>query len=429
MKQSIPIIENSASEFLKNRYPNFSPLRTRPIESKVEAVISDVKKNGDNALIEYTKLFDDIELSSNELKVSKEEIKNAYSLVDRDTLDAFELMKVRITEYEKNLIDRNNFTYTIDGTRITCKTIPLESIGCYIPGGKATYPSTVFMTVIPALVAGVKNISVITPPKNDGIDPHILVAADICGVKDIYKIGGAQGIAALAYGSDTIKKVDLIVGPGNNYVTSAKQIVSQDVQIDNPAGPSEILILADEQSNVEFIVLDMLAQAEHGPNGSIILVTTSKELALNVQKRLMSLLSTIKRRAIVTDAILSGGAIIVLKNLEECIDFINSFGPEHLEILMKDSEKISSKINNAGLILNGEYSPVAASDYCIGTNHILPTNGYSSIFSCFSSLNCVKRVNIVNSSREALEKIKNQLICLADVEGLYNHKLSIKGRF
>jgi len=363
------------------------------------------------------------------MKVTRAEIDSAYTMVSEKEISIVKLMKKQIEEYESVVLERNNFSLNQRGINIRCETRPIRSVGCYIPGGKAVYPSTVLMTVIPAKIAGVPRIVITTPPSLGKIDPLILVTADLCQVNEIYKIGGVQSIGALAYGTKTIKKVQKIVGPGNIYVTIAKKLVSQQVQIDVPAGPSEILVIADESANSKFIALDMIAQAEHGPYGSMVLVTESQELGNKVKQELNDLSKECPRKELVRDALERGGCILVLESMDECIDFVNKFAPEHLEIMADNSVDIINRVNNAGLILDGNYSPVALSDYLVGTNHVLPTNGYGAICSGLSSLDFVKRMNIVNCSKQNLKEMVEPIQIITSSEHLYNHALSIERRF
>lgn len=425
---SIPVYNGIPSNLIDDRFP-FKKLNNNDEElSVIKEIISDVKQFGDDALVKYTEKYDSTTLT--QLKVSKEEINEAYNLIDRNILPIFHTMKNNVGRYETELISRNNFTFNNDGVEIVCRTVPLNRIGCYIPGGKASYPSSVFMTIVPAQVAGVKHISIVSPPRNGQIDPYILVAADICGITDIYKIGGSQAIAALAFGTKSIEKVDMIVGPGNKYVTEAKKIVSKIVLIDNPAGPSEIVVLADENANPDFIVSDLIAQAEHGADGKIYLVTPSKVLIERVESKLRSIIEEIPRSEFVKENLQLSGGLILVNNIEEGIEFVNSFGPEHLEVLIDDvNNEILSKITNCGLLLVNPYTPVAASDYIFGTNHILPTGGYSKIYSPYSSLDCVKLMNIVKTSRNTLKKLHLPIMAISTVEKLYNHGLSVQRRF
>ena len=316
------------------------------------------------------------------------------------------------------------------GVKVYFRTYALQSVGCYVPGAEAAYPSTLLMMAAPARLAGVKRLVVCSPPTKGGmLNPLTLVAADLCGIDELYKVGGAQAIAALAYGTDSIRPVEKIVGPGNKYVTMAKILVSRDVAIDLPAGPSEILILADENADPRLIALDLISQAEHRVDSISMLLTTSQEISERVLEEISKILPTSPRKEIVAKALSDNGAIIRCQNLEEAIDFTNKFGPEHLEIITEDPMAIADRIESAGLILIGSYTPVSASDYAFGTNHILPTYGFGHVFSGLSVLNFVKHVSIVESTKDGLSSIRGHVKALAEAEGLFNHASAVEGRF
>lgn len=396
----------------------------------VNRIISEVKEKGDSALIKYMKKIDNVELNIERLIVSKDDIKKAYDKINNEQIKALKFLKERIEKIEKQILSRICFEYLDNEYEVKIKYTykPIESIGCYIPGGKAAYPSTVLMTVIPAKIAGVPRIVLCSPPKwNNEINPMILVAADICGVNEIYRIGGAQAIAALAYGTQTIKPVDKIIGPGNIYVTIAKMLVSNNVLIDLPAGPSEIVILADEKANPKYIALDLLSQAEHDVNSISLLVTTSKLLAEKVSYEIESMIPSIDNFKIVKKSI-SKSYMIVCKNIDEAILFINNFAPEHLEIILEKPEEVIKDIVNAGIILVGENTPVSLTDYCIGTNHVLPTGGFGKTYSGLSVLDYIKRFCIVECSKESIKKFKSIVKILAESEKLKNHYLAIEER-
>lgn len=402
----------------------------KKIVKYVNRIISEVKEKGDSALIKYMKKIDNVELNKEKLIVSKDDIKKAYNKINNEQIKALNFLKERIEKIEKQILSRICFEYLDDeyGLKIKYTYKSIESIGCYIPGGKAAYPSTVLMTVIPAKIAGVPRIVLCSPPKwNNEINPMILVAADICGVNEIYRIGGAQAIAALAYGTETIKPVNKIVGPGNIYVTIAKMLVSNDVSIDLPAGPSEIVILADEKANPKYIALDLLSQAEHDVNSISLLVTTSKLLAEKVSYEIENAMQSIDNFKIVKKSI-SKSYIIVCRNIDEALLFINNFAPEHLEIILEKSEEVIERILNAGIILVGENTPVSLTDYCVGTNHVLPTGGYGKTYSGLSVLDYIKRFCIVECSKNSIEKFKSIAKILAESEKLKNHYLAIEGR-
>lgn len=400
------------------------------LKEKIKEIIEDVTKNGDNALLELTKRYDKVVLSEKDIIVSAKEIENAYNHVDKNQISALRTIKDRIEAFETQLFDKNKITTSIDNIQITNILSPLESVGCYIPGGQASYPSTLLMTVIPAKIAGVTRIVVCSPPNKQGsLNPLVLVAADICGVDEIYKVGGAQAIAALAYGTSTIKPVKKIVGPGNKYITMAKIFVSKDVAIDMPAGPSEVLIVADETANPQYIALDMLSQAEHGPDSTAGLITTSEKISNEVQNWLSKKIENIDRRKLVHESLKNYGFIITCKSIDEAVSLVNVYAPEHLEVMTKNSGKLARKFKTAGLILVGPFSPVALSDYGSGTNHVLPTGGYGHVFSGLSSLDFARRISIVKGSKKGLIDLKNQIKVMTAAEDLPNHYTAIKARF
>lgn len=414
---------------LANRWPKRRGLDPKLLKY-VEEIIEYVRKKGDKAILELTEKFDGVRLEKECLRISREEIEDAYSMVGEDQISAIKIAKDRVERFERNILERIQFRYEDDlGVKIRREYRPIRSVGCYVPGGGATYPSTLIMSVIPAKVAGVSRIAVCTPPRRDGcVDPLTLVAADICGVNEIYRVGGIQAIAALAYGTETIKPVDKIVGPGNQYVLAAKNIVSRDVPIDHPAGPSEIMILADERANPYYIALDMISQAEHDPNSVAMLVTTSMRIAESTLEDISRLINRVSNNDRVKTALYENGLILVARNMDEAIDFVNEFAPEHLEIIAERPYEISRQIYSASLILIGEYTPVSISDYCLGTNHILPTGGFGHVYSSLSVLSFIKCVNIAECSRDALVKLSYTAKILAESEGLPNHALAINGR-
>jgi histidinol dehydrogenase len=400
------------------------------LEEKIREIIENVTKNGDTALKELTKRYDKVVLSEKDMTVSAKEIKDAYNHVDKNQISALRTIKDRIETFETQLFDKNKITTSIDHIQITNILSPIESVGCYVPGGQASYPSTLLMTVIPAKVAGVNRIAVCSPPNEKGsLNPLVLVAADICGVDEIYKVGGAQAIAALAYGTATIKPVKKIVGPGNKYITMAKIFVSKDVAIDMPAGPSEVLIVADETANPQFIALDMLSQAEHGPDSTAGLITTSEKIRNEVQNWLSKKIEKIDRSKLVLESLRNFGFIITCKSIDEAVALANVYAPEHLEVMTRNSLELARKFKTAGLILVGSFSPVALSDYGSGTNHVLPTGGYGHVFSGLSSLDFARRINIVKGSQKGLLDLKNQIKVMTDAEDLPNHFNAIKARF
>jgi histidinol dehydrogenase len=386
-------------------------------------------KNGDVALIELTEKFDRARLEAKDLRVTSREIKDAYNEVSQEQVAALKFVKDKVSAFEKLALKQDGFKTSRDGITVQNVLRPIESVGCYVPGGQAAYPSTLVMTAVPAKAAGVPRIVVCSPPNAEGtVNPLVLVAADICGVDEVYKVGGAQAIAALAYGTETIKPVCKIVGPGSKYVTMAKVIVSTEVAIDMPAGPSEVLVLADDSADARLIVYDMISQAEHGGDSVAGLVTTSEKTALQVQENLVKLAVSAPRGEKVSESLEKYGFIIVCSNMDEAIALVNSFAPEHLEVMAANAEALAEKLT-AGLILIGPYSPVALSDYASGTNHVLPTGGFAQAFSGLSALDFTRRVSIVESSKAGLEKVKSRIKVMTEAENLPNHFKAIEARF
>ena len=406
-------------------------IRPRPsIKNKkiVESIISQVQKQGDTALKRYEKKFGGVTLSS--LRVTKKEVENAYSQVSNNEIAAIKTSKNRLTKTESAVRKKlQNIKINFDGIKISKSFIPINSVGCYIPGGLARYPSSVVMSVVPAKVAGVKEIVLVSPPNKQGnIDPLTLVAADICGAKEIYKIGGAQAIAALSFGTKSIPQVDKIVGPGGSFVTLAKSVVSDRTSIDMLAGPTELGIITDNSTNSEIAAIDLLSQAEHSTDTFCYLITTSNELARKIQITVNKMINNSQRKQIIKKSLEKNGFIAVCKNQNDVIRLANILAPEHLEILTKNPKKIAVKINSAGLILIGKNTPSSASDYLLGSNHILPTNGFGKIRGSLSVLDFVKLGTTVEASKDALGKISKYLDALTNAEGLPNHYKAVRSR-
>ena len=399
------------------------------VENNIKAIIRKVVENGDAALMELAEKFDKARLTAKDLQVAPEEIEAAYKAVSKAQIDALKFMKNKVSGFEKLTLKQVGFKTSSDGITIQSVLRPIESVGCYVPGGQAAYPSTLVMTAVPAKTASVSRIVVCSPPNDEGkVNPLVLVAADICGVNEVYKVGGAQAIAALAYGTETIKPVKKIVGPGSKYVTAAKILVSKDVAIDMPAGPSEVLVLADETANPQFIAFDMISQAEHGEDSVAGLITTSEKTALQVQENLVKLAASAPRGEKVSEALGKYGFIIVCSNMDEAVALVNRFAPEHLEVMAADATVLAEKLT-AGLILIGPCSPVALSDYGSGTNHVLPTGGFAQAFSGLSALDFTRRVSIVESSKAGLEKVKSSIKVMTEAENLPNHSKAVEARF
>jgi histidinol dehydrogenase len=391
-------------------------------------IMRGVAEHGDHAVLSYTSKFDGARLDS--LLVSEQEIKQAYAQVTKDQINAVKLMKERLVKSELAILRRlKGMAVSSDGVRIDRMVKPIASVGCYIPGGRARYPSTVVMSAVPAKVARVKRIVAISPPRNDGtIDPLTLVAADICRVDEFYKVGGAQGIAALAYGTQSIRPVHKIVGPGGVFVTAAKLVASSTVSTDMVAGPTELLIYADATADSQLIAFDLISQAEHSIDTLCGLVTTSDKLASEVQKQVESIAKNIARLDIAKRSLENNGFVAVCKNESSCIEFVNEFAPEHLEIMCKNADTIAKKIDSAGIVLIGQYTPSAASDYSLGSNHVLPTLGFGKSRASLSVLDFVKIVNKVKVSRSGLAKVDRSIKEITSAEGLLNHYEAVKAR-
>lgn len=392
---------------------------------RVLPIINDIRTLGDKPLFQYIKKYDGFEATKNNILVGKEEIKRAYSKVDNKVIDAIKKAKENIERYAKLQMPEEWSKEVSNGIKVGQLVRPLDSVGCYVPGGNFPLVSTVLMTVVPAKVAGVKEIVVCSPPKKDNW--ALYVAADICGADKIYRIGGAQAIAAMAYGTQTIKKVDKIIGPGNIFVTAAKKIVYGDVGIDFLAGPSEVLILAEE-GNIEFIAADMIAQAEHDRLASAVLITTNEKLGKNVVKEIEKQLKDLKPESFASESLRKYGAIILAGNLDEAINFVNDFAPEHLELIVKNKDKVIKKLNNFGALFIGEYSPEAAGDYCSGPNHVLPTGGVAKFRAGLGVMDFIKMPSVQELSKEGLKGLKDTIIGLSNIEGLEAHRKSVEKR-
>jgi len=404
------------------------PKQPQKNKTIVESILKNVKKNGDDAIRKYEKKFSGANLSS--LRLTQTEIKNAYSKVSKTELGALRLAKARLEKTEsviKSIL--KNKTINNDGIKISKKFVPINSVGCYIPGGLARYPSSVIMSVVPAKVAGVKRIVVVSPPNSNGkIDSLTIVAANICGADEIYKTGGAQSIAALSYGTKTISRVDKIIGPGGAFVTTAKSLISDQTGIDMLAGPTELGIVADNSANPKFVALDLVSQAEHSSDTFCYLITTSAKLAKSVSNIISKLIPKIQRDNFVKSSLENNGFIAICQTKAEMIKLANTLAPEHLQIMTKNPESISSKITTPGLILLGNNTPSSASDYVLGSNHILPTNGFGKIRGSLSVLDFIKINTQVTSSKSSLSKISKYLEVLAKAEGLPNHYEAVRGR-
>ena len=382
----------------------------------VQAILNNVRKNGDSAVKKYERKFNGRQTS--QLRVSAKEIKEARSKISREEVTALQTMSARLSNSSPKI--------QIRGSR---KFVAIPSVGCYIPGGQARYPSSVVMSVIPAKIAGVKRIVIVSPPDRDGkIDPLTIVAAKKCGATEIYKIGGAQAIGALAYGTKSIPKVDKIVGPGGKFVSIAKSLVSDQTAIDMVAGPTELGIIADASSDPELIALDLISQAEHSRDTMCFVITQSKTMAKQIQKSIEKLIPGTERSSIIKESISKNGFIAVCKNENEMIELANEIAPEHMELIVKNAKTLSKKITGAGLLLIGKNTPSSASDYLLGTNHILPTNGFGRTRGGLSVLDFLKLQTVIESKKSGLRKISKSLKVLTDAEDLPNHYKAVKRR-
>lgn len=427
--RTVQLTSESKENILENLLKR-SPNSYGKFEAAVFEILNNVRANGDSAVFEYTKKFDNADINERNIVVTKEEIEEAYTLVTPDLLDVIKKALVNIRDYHAKQKQYSWFDSTPNGTILGQKVTPLERVGVYVPGGKAVYPSSVLMNIMPAKVAGVETIVMTTPPGKDGkVNPATLVAANEAGVDIIYKVGGAQAIAALAYGTKSIPKVDKIVGPGNIYVALAKKAVFGYVSIDSVAGPSEILVIADETANPRFIAADLLSQAEHDEMASAILITTSKELAAKVSEQVDEFVKQLSRKEILQKSLDNYGYILIADSMKEAIDTANEIASEHLEIVTKDPFNIMTKIKNAGAIFLGEYSSEPLGDYFAGPNHVLPTNGTAKFFSALSVDDFIKKSSIISYSKEALEPVHKDIEKFAESEQLTAHANSIRVRF
>lgn len=396
----------------------------------VQQIVDDVKDRKDDAVFEYTKKFDKAVITADNIRVTDEEIKEAMAQVEPELLDVMKKAMKNIRSYHEMQVRHSWFDSKPDGTLLGQKVTALESVGVYVPGGKAAYPSSVLMNIIPAEVAGVKRIVMVTPPGQDGkVNPVTLTAAHLAGATEVYKVGGAQAVAALAFGTQSVPRVNKIVGPGNIFVALAKKAVYGHVSIDSIAGPSEILVIADESANPRFVAADLLSQAEHDELASAILVTTSMEVAQKVSAQAEEFTENLSRKEILRKSLDNYGYILVVDTLEEAIQTANDIASEHLEIVTKNPFEVMTKIQNAGAIFIGEYSSEPLGDYFAGPNHVLPTNGTAKFFSPLSVDDFIKKSSVIYYSREALEPIHKDIIKFAEAEQLTAHANSIRVRF
>lgn len=427
--RKIKLTEESKKNMLEDLLKR-SPNSYGEYEGTVNAILEDVCVNGDQAVFSYTKKFDKANISAENILVTEAEMEEAYTLVDASLVEVIRKAIVNIREYHEKQKQYSWFDSTPQGTILGQKITPLETVGLYVPGGKAAYPSSVLMNVIPAKVAGVEKIIMCTPPDAQGkVTPTTLVAAKEAGVSNIYKVGGAQAIAAMAYGTESIPKVDKITGPGNIFVALAKKAVYGHVSIDSIAGPSEILVLADETANPRYVAADLLSQAEHDELASAILVTTSEELANQVSEQVDKFVEQLSRKEIIQKSLDNYGYMLIAENMDDAIDAVNEIASEHLEIVTKDPFNTMTKVKNAGAIFLGEYSSEPLGDYFAGPNHVLPTNGTAKFFSPLSVDDFIKKSSIISYSKEALKPIYKDIVQFATAERLTAHANSISVRF
>ena len=425
----LELTDNTKDELLGNLLGR-NPGSYGEYEKTVNEIIENVKVNKDKALFEYTSKFDKCDINKDNIRVTRKEIEEAYKALDDDFIEVMKKSAENIREFHEKQ-KRNTWIDTKDdGSILGQRILPIEISGIYVPGGKAAYPSSVLMNAVPAKVAGVSRIIMCTPPGKDGkVNPGTLVAADIAGVTEMYKVGGAQAIAAMAFGTESVPKADKITGPGNIFVALAKKACFGYVSIDSIAGPSEILVLADETANPRYVAADLLSQAEHDEMASAILITTSSDIANKVSDEVDNFLKTLSRSDIIKKSLDNYGYIFVAQNMSDAIDAANAVASEHLEIITKNPYEVMTKIKNAGAIFLGEYSSEPLGDYFAGPNHILPTNRTSRFFSPLSVDDFVKKTSIISYSRDALEKVHNDIELFAKEEGLTAHANSIAVRF
>lgn len=427
--RTVTLTKETTKDILENLLKR-SPNQYGSYETAVREILAKIQEEGDGALFAYTKKFDRAEITEQNVRVTDEEIREAYETVDPALVDVIRKSLVNIRNYHEKQKQNSWFTSSEDGTMLGQKVTPLEKVGVYVPGGKAVYPSSVLMNIVPAKVAGVDRIIMTTPPGPDGkVNPSTLVAANEAGADEIYKAGGAQAIGALAYGTQSIPKVDKIVGPGNIFVALAKKAVYGHVSIDSIAGPSEILVLADDSANPRFVATDLLSQAEHDELASAILITTSRELAEKVSCEVDEFVKRLSRKEIIQKSLDQFGYILLAETMDQAVEAANAIASEHMEIVTRNPFEVMMKVRNAGAIFIGEYSSEPLGDYFAGPNHVLPTNGTAKFFSPLSVDDFIKKSSIVYYSREALKKIHKDVEQFAASEQLTAHANSIAVRF
>ncbi|MCX7841922.1 MAG: histidinol dehydrogenase [Clostridia bacterium] len=405
-----------------------SQMELGDVFARVEEIVKRIKLEGDKALLEYTRAFDKVELVPGRIRVSREEIDNAYEKVDKKLVEVIRKAKKNIEDFHSKQKENSWFSAEKDGVILGQLYRPLEAVGVYVPGGTAAYPSSVLMNVVPAKVAGVERVVMVTPPKDTGVNPSVLVAASEAGVDEIYRVGGAQAVAALAFGTASVPRVDKIVGPGNAYVAMAKKMVYGYCDIDAIAGPSEITVVADESANPKFVAADLLSQAEHDMLASSVLVTTSESLAEGVAQELERQIALLERKDISRKSIDDFGAVVIVNNIEEALDVVNRIAPEHLELCVNEPFNLLGGIKNAGAIFLGHYASEPMGDYLAGPNHVLPTSGTARFFSPLNVGDFVKKSSVISYTKKALKAVCEDVMLFAEAEGLAAHANAIRIR-
>ncbi|RCX08918.1 histidinol dehydrogenase [Anaerobacterium chartisolvens] len=421
-------LRGKGEQELINRIEGRNSTASGDIMKTAEKIISDVRSYGDRAVFEYSLKLDGVELSPESIRIPSSEIESAYERVNPSLIEVIRKAKKSIEDFHYEQKEKSWFSTGQDGVILGQMYRPLEIVGLYVPGGTAAYPSSVLMNAVPAKVAGVEKIVMITPPKVEGINPAVLVAANEAGVDEIYRVGGAQGVAALAFGTSSVPKVDKIVGPGNAYVAAAKKLVYGVCDIDAIAGPSEIAVVADNTANAAFVAADLLSQAEHDILASSIAITDCEELAEEIKKQVEIQAASLPRREIISQSLHSYGAVVVVESIKRAIELVNIIAPEHLELCVKEPFNLLGSVKNAGAIFLGHYASEPLGDYFAGPNHVLPTNGTARFFSPLNVADFIKKSSVISYTREALEKAAEDVILFAEAEGLKAHANAIRAR-
>lgn len=427
---SIKVINSDQiNEETLTKYIKRTTTQDKSVQDSVSSIIQEVKERGDDAIIKFTKDFDNVELSSEQIQVKAYEISEAYEKINEDLIKAIQCARENLIKFHKAQAREDWMIEIEKGVNAGQIYRPLDVLGIYIPGGRAVYPSTVLMIAAPAFVAGINEIIMCSPPQQDNkIAAAILVAANECGIKKIFKVGGAQAIAAMAYGTKTIPKVQKVIGPGSIWVNTAKQLLSNDIAIDSPAGPSEILIICDEFANPNYVIVDLLSQIEHDPDNIGIIVSDSVDLINQIKNNIEDYVVNSNRRDIIEKALFNNSLIIKAEDTEDCMRISNLIAPEHLEILIEEPNNLLKKIVNAGAVFLGPFSPVSLGDYCAGTNHVIPTGGSAKTYSGLNLYDFLKTIDVLKCEKDGLVKLSSTAIKLSEFEGFYSHKRSIEER-